>query len=190
MIYLISKNPVTLTWEGNLVTGPILIYHDELKFDGNDNPILGDIDGPGALTCRSQTRPRVFWRNTAGYTIPATDETGGLNDINVIRNGPNDVPSITRLSRGTTTSPADNQFDGLLLCRLNVEGDAADVNANFRYVGLYNRLRPGKYHTIQLSKIIRSSVHCRSWCNHNRYCRLCGLGFNISRQLPRVQSSC
>ena len=181
---------MTLTWEGNLVTGPILIYHDELRFDGNVNPMLGDLDGPGALVCRSQTRTGAFWRNTAGNTIPATDEPGGRNDINVIRNGPNDVPSITRLSRGTTTSPTGNLFDGLLLCRVNVEGDVADVNANFRYVGLYNRLRPGKYHTIQLSKIIRSYVHCRSWCNHNRYCGYCGHEFNISGQPPRVQSSC
>ena len=151
---------MTLTWEGNLVTGPILIYHDELRLDGNDNPMLGDLDGPGTLVCRSQTREGAFWRNTAGNTIPATDEPGGLNDINVIRNGPNDVPSITRLSRGTTTSPTDNLFDGLLLCRVNmVMGDAPDVIANFRYVGLYNRLRPGKYYTIRLSKIIRSYVH-------------------------------
>ena len=179
---------MTLTWEGNLVTGPILIYHDELRFDGNDNPMLGDLDGPGALTCRSQTRPRIFWRNTAGETIPDTDEPGGLNDINVIRNGPTDVPSITRLSRGTTTSPTGNLFDGLLLCRVYVESDVHDVLANFRYVGLYNRLRSGKCHTIKLSKIIRSSVHCRSRCNHNRYCRHCGLGseFNISRQPPKV----
>ena len=160
---------VTLTWGGNLVTGPILIYHDELRHDGNDNPMLGDdLDSPGALTCRSHTRPRVFWRNTAGNTIPATDEPGGLNDINVIQNGLTDVPSIARLSRGTTTSPTGNLFDGLLLCRLNVMGDVQDVIANFRYVGLYNRLRPGKCHTIQLSKIIRSYVHCRSWCNHRK----------------------
>ena len=90
---------MTLTWEGNLVTGPILIYHDELRLDGNDNPMLGDLDGPGALVCRSQTRPRVFWRNTEGNSFPDTD-SGGLNDINQIRNGPTDVPSITRLSRG------------------------------------------------------------------------------------------
>ena len=179
---------MTLTWEGNLVTGPILIYHDELRLDGNNNPMLGDLDGPGALSCRSQTRPRVFWRNTEGNSFPDTD-SGGLNDINQIRNGPTDVPSITRLSRGTATSPTGNQFDGLLFCRVNVVGDVHDVLANFRYVGLYNRQRSGMCHTIQLSKNIRSSVHCRSRCNHNRYCRHCGLGFNIYRQPPRVQSS-
>ena len=159
---------MTLTWEGNLVTGPILIYHDELRLDGNDNPMLGDVDGQGALVCRSQTRPRVFWRNTAGADFPDTETSGGRNDINQIRSGPNDVPSISRLSRGTTTSPTDNLFDGLLLCRLNTEGDVHDVLANFRYVGLYNRQRSGKYQTIQLSKLIRRYVHCRSWCNHNR----------------------
>ena len=154
--HIFFQIPVTVTWNGTLVTGPILIYHDELRLDGNNNPMLGDLDGPGALVCRSETR-EAFWRNTEGNTIPATDQPGGLNDINVIRNGPTEVPSITRLSRGTTTSPADNQFDGLLLCRVNaVLGDVPDVIANFRYVGLYNRQRSGKYQTIQLSKIIRS----------------------------------
>ena len=181
---------MTLTWNGTLVTGPILIYHDELRLDGNNNPMLGDLDGPGALVCRSQTREGAFWRNTAGETIPATDELGGLNGINVIRNDPTEVPSITRLSRGTATSPTGNLFDGLLLCRLNAVGDVADVIANFRYVGLYNRLRSGMCHTIQLNKIIRSYVHCRSWCNHNRQCGYCGHEFNISGKPPRVSSSC
>ena len=188
-IYLFQI-PVTVTWNGTLVTGPILIYHDELRLDGNNNPMLGDLDGPGALVCRSQTQEGAFWRNTAGETIPATDEPGGLpNDINVIRNGPTDVPSFSRLSRGTTTSPAGNLFDGLLLCRV-FHFNVPDVIANYRYVGLYNRQRSGKCHTIQLSKIIRSYVHCRSWCNHNRQCGYCGHEFNISRQPPRVSSSC
>ena len=148
---------MTLTWNGTLVTGPILIYHDELRFDGNDNLMLGDLDGQGALVCRSQIRTGAFWRNTAGKTIPATDQPDGRNDINVIRNDPDDVPSITRLSRGTTTSPTDNLFDGLLLCRV-FDSDVPDVIANFRYVGLYNRQRSGKYQTIQLSKIMLCSL--------------------------------
>ena len=140
-LYLLFKNLVTVTWNGTLVNGPILIYHDELRLDGNSNPMLGDLDGPGALVCRSQTRPLAQWRDTSGDSFPDTD-SGGHSDINQIRSGPNDVPSFSRLSRGTITSPTDN-FDGLLVCRVNNVNDAQDVIANFRYVGFYNRDIPG-----------------------------------------------
>ena len=134
---------VTVTWNGTLVTGPILIYHDEVRLDGNDNPMLGDVDGPGALVCRSQTRPRVGWRMTNGGFFEDTDQ-GRLDNINQIRNGIEDVPSFARLSRGTTNPPEN--FDGLVLCRVDTRGDSADVIANFIFIGFYNRA-PGKYQT-------------------------------------------
>ena len=126
---------MTVTWEGNLVTGPILIYHDELRLDGNDNPMLGDLDGPGALVCRSQTRPLAQWRNTDRALV---QETGG--DINQIRTDEQTTPSFARLSRGTTNTPED--FDGLVICRVNSMGDPLDVLANFNYIGFYNRQLP------------------------------------------------
>ena len=134
---------VTVTWNGTLVTGPILIYHDELRVDGNDNPMLGDVDGPGALVCRSQTRPQALWRSPGRFTV---QETGG--DINQIQTGT--TPSFARLSRGTTTSPED--FDGLLICRVNTEGDAPDVAANLNFIGFYNRQLQGIISNIGLEE--------------------------------------
>ena len=134
---------MTVTWKGALVTGPILIYHDEVRLDGNDNPMLGDLDGPGALVCRSQTRPRVNWRDARGQLFGDTD-SGHLEDINQIRNGVEDVPSFSRLSRGITTSPTTDNFDGILICRVDSRSDALDTIANFNFVGLYNRDTPGK----------------------------------------------
>ena len=127
---------VTVTWNGTLVTGPILIYHDEVRLDGNDNPMLGDVDGPGALVCRSQTRPLAHWRNTDRAIV---QETGG--DINQIQTDEQATPSFARLSRGTTNTPEN--FDGLLTCRVNTMGDGADTFYNLNYIGFYNRL-PGK----------------------------------------------
>ena len=121
-----------MTWNGTLVTGPILIYHDEVRFDGNANPMLGDLDGPGALVCRSQTRPRAEWRMTSG---PLVQESGG--DINQIRSGALDVPHFAQLSRGTTNQTTN--FDGLLVCRVNTMMDPQDVIANFNFIGFYNR---------------------------------------------------
>ena len=134
MIYLIYllQNPVTVTWEGNLVTGPILIYHDEVRLDGNDNPMLGDLDGPGGLVCRSQTRPLTGWRNAVGGVVQDTGD-----NINQIRTDAQAVPSFSRLSRGTTNTP--NNFDGLVICRVDTRNDPLDVLANFNYIGFYNR---------------------------------------------------
>ena len=134
---------MTVTWNGTLVTGPILIYHDEVRFDGNDNPMLGDLDGPGALVCRSQTRPRAHWRRASGAFFNNTDQEH-LADINQIQNGRLDVPSFARLSRGTNTSSTDN-YDGLILCRADARGDPPDVlAANYIFIGFYNRA-PGNY---------------------------------------------
>ena len=127
---------MTVTWNGTLVTGPILIYHDELRMDGNNNPMFGDVDGPGALVCRSQTRPLVNWRNTDRALV---QETGG--DINQIRTDELTTPSFARLSRGTTNTPEN--FDGLLICRVDTRSDPADVIANFNYIGFYNRQLQG-----------------------------------------------
>ena len=135
-----------MTWNGTLVTGPILIYHDELRLDGNDNPMLGDVNGPGALVCRSESRPLAQWRMTTGMMV---QDTGG--DINQIQTDTQATPSFSRLSRGTTNSPPEN-FDGLLICRVNTLSDPRDVFANFSYIGFYNRQLPGIVSNINLEE--------------------------------------
>ena len=132
---------MTVTWNGTLVTRPILIYHDEL----NDNPMLGDVDGPGALVCRSQTRPITQWRMTTGTLV---QETGG--DFNQIRTAAETFPSFSLLSRGTTSTPEN--FDGLLICRVDTRGDGPNVFANFNYIGFYNRQLQGIISNISLEE--------------------------------------
>ena len=72
-----------------------------------------------------------------------TDQ-GRLDNINQIRNGVEHVPNIARLSRGTTNPPEN--FDGLVLCRVDTRGDPLDVIANLNFIGFYNRVS-GKYKT-------------------------------------------
>ena len=151
---------MTVTWNGTLVTGPILIYHDELRLDGNDNPMLGDVDGPGALVCRSQTRPQALWRSPARFEV---QETGG--DINQIQTGT--TPSFARLSRGTTNSPPQD-FDGLLICRVNTINDGPDVAANYNFIGFYNRQLQGIIWFRGALTWLHGYCHCRSWCNHRK----------------------
>ena len=51
---------VFATWNGTRITGPVLIYHDEIIVDPTRS--LGVLTAPGALVCTSQSRPRTAWR--------------------------------------------------------------------------------------------------------------------------------
>ena len=130
---------VSVTWNGAILTGPTLIYHDELILDGtNPTPFdIGNVDRPGALVCRSETRVRAAWRATNGSFF--SDTTSHSGTIRQIRTDIATVPSLSRLSRGTTDVETDPDFNGLFTCRVNVDGDLADVLANFVHVGIYAR---------------------------------------------------
>ena len=105
-----------MTWNGTTLTGPTLIYHDELILDGtNPQPLLvGDVDRSGALVCRSETRPRAGWRDTGGGFFQ--DTTSRTATIQQIRNDAAAVPNLSRLSRGTTDVETNPAFNGLFIC--------------------------------------------------------------------------
>ena len=53
---------VNVTWNGTNITGPVLIYHDEIIVDPGPTYSIGDITVPGALVCTSETTFRASWR--------------------------------------------------------------------------------------------------------------------------------
>jgi hypothetical protein len=54
---------VTVIWNGTVVTGPVLIYQDEITEYPGAIPSLSSLDDPGSHTlfCRSATSARVAW---------------------------------------------------------------------------------------------------------------------------------
>ena len=132
---------MSLTWEGDPVTGPILIYQDELIFDDRtlDDPAndgagfsVGDVTRQGALVCRSDTpNTRVGWRATTAAFF--ADVTSRQREINHIRNGATATPSLSRLSRGAAGGSTAVSFIGLLICQVETPLD----NTDLIFVGLY-----------------------------------------------------
>ena len=130
---------VSVTWNGTTLTGPTLIYLDEILVDGTDtqNLTIGDPNRPGALVCRSETRPQAEWRDALGDAFqPIPFYTG---DIQQIRNSEN-IPNLSRLSRRTEI--IESFLNGLFTCRVNVVNDLEDTLANFVHVGIYIRGNP------------------------------------------------
>lgn len=135
-----------VTSNGRTLTGPTLIYHDEITIiTAMDAQIsIGDINSQGALICRSETRPRVSWHFTDGDFVE--DANSNVSDVlQQVRNGAEDVPSLARLSR---SSAADlsvmglEKFNGLFICRVNMDDDLDDTLDNFVHVGIYAREDP------------------------------------------------
>ena len=147
MQLMLLLHAVSVTWNGTTLTGPTLIYHDELILDGmNPQPLdIGDPNRPGALVCRSETRPRAAWRRTNGEFF--MDTTSRVRHIQQIRTNSTAVPSLSRLSRGSTAVDLNPNFNGLFTCRVQVVGnDTEDTLANFVHVGVYARGNPQGSH--------------------------------------------
>ena len=134
---------VTATWNGTKITGPVLIYHDEIAVDPGPTYSFGDIAAPGALVCTSETRPRAGWRRADHeFFRDVTDAVISMINLNQIRTGPLAVPSHTRLSRANEfVDPSAANQNGLWCCRVNSLGDDDNDNvvANFVFVGVYRR---------------------------------------------------
>ena len=56
---LLVCTDVSVTWNGTTVTGPVLIYHDEILVDPGPSYSIGDTDRPGTLVCRSDSRDKL-----------------------------------------------------------------------------------------------------------------------------------
>ena len=133
---------MSVTWNGTTVTGPVLIYTDEIILDSRKTTEIGNPNRPGALICRSQERNRVSWHFTDGTfvnTAPTSNTT--FKQIRAVRGRL--TPRISRLSLKILR--ADPGFNGIWHCRLNATGirDNHPINpATFESqinVGIYSR---------------------------------------------------
>jgi hypothetical protein len=139
---------VSVTWEGTRVTGPILIYHDEIKVDpGPAYEIGDDINTDGALVCTSETGPRVSWRKSNLMFVNDVYPLGAnITQLNQIRTPFSSVPNVARLSRdneAVTPSAADQ--NGLWTCWVK--------NTSAANIGIYQR-GMGEYITPEPSYMV------------------------------------
>jgi hypothetical protein len=139
---------VFVTWNGTNVTGPILIYHDEIEVDSGPTYDIGDINADGALVCTSATRPRVSWRNAnhSFFNDVFSSSPGAISTtrLNQIRTPFDDLPNVARLSRASSAvSSSEPNQNGLWACRVNRLGSESNIGgdeqvaANIVFVGIY-----------------------------------------------------
>ena len=107
---------MTVTWQGETVTGPLLIYHSEIQQTVTSS----------SLTCSHPTGP-VAWYLTVRDIRLTTQSSGTV--INVITNGERQA----QIMRGTRNGGDESEFDGLWTCRLNHASGAGAF-----HVGIYD----------------------------------------------------
>ena len=122
---------VSVIWNGTVVTGPILIYHDEITDDLTTVPTIENSNGPGDLVCRSENHEEARWRNPNGHSVP---RSGNYRQVHSAAG----VPSLSRLSTPNQLTGSD--VNGLWICQVaNSDIPDQDILENFNYVGIYNR---------------------------------------------------
>ena len=127
---------VSVVWNGTVVTGPILIYHDEILLDHDTEPTVENSNGPGDLVCRTENREEARWREPSGFNVPTS---GNYQQVKSAAN----VPSLSRLSTPNDGEEPTNDnvvVNGLWICQVvNSDIHDQDILANFNYMGIYNR---------------------------------------------------
>ena len=129
---------VSVIWNGTVVTGPILIYHDEINDNLTTVPTVGNSNNPGDLdlVCRSENHEEARWRHPRGFSVPTS---GNYRQVESAAG----VPSLSRLSTpidGEEPTKEDLVVNGLWICQVvNSDIPDQDILANFNYVGIYNR---------------------------------------------------
>ena len=125
-----------MIWNGTVVTGPILIYHDEITDDLTTVPTVGNSNGPGDLVCRSENHEEARWRHPNGFSVP---RTGNYRQVRSAAG----VPSLSRLSTPIDGEEPTNDnvvLNGLWICQVvSSTIPDEDILANFNYVGIYDR---------------------------------------------------
>ena len=106
---------VTVRWNGTTITGPVLIFQDELVRDDRANVGATPVDG--TLICRSENQAQVGWYFTNGLLLSTVSTT---NNFRQRRTSSSATPSVSRL---TTNRPDEaltsTTANGLWTCRLN-----------------------------------------------------------------------
>ena len=128
-----------MIFNGTTITGPILIYHDEI---GSDTTIPTDenSNGPGDLVCRTASVGRTFWRNPTGANVP-TSTSEDFYNVRTPSSDPQTHPFLAQLSTIDYLDLTDSTISGLWICPLgftrNIEDQ--DLIDSFIYVGIYSR---------------------------------------------------
>ena len=123
---------VSVTWNGTVITEPILIYHDEILLDSMTVPTVENSKDPGDLVCRSGHHEKARWRRSNGATAP---------DYRQVQSPAGSLPSLSRLSTIEDLTSTDPQYNGLWVCVLRNDTviNEQDLIDNFVYVGIYSR---------------------------------------------------
>ena len=119
------------TFNGTAITGPILIYHDEIDSDNTAVPTDENSNGPGDLVCRSASIGRTFWRRPVGGSA-TLDTTANFYQVRS-RTDPDSRPFLARLSTIDALDSTDPEINGLWFCTF---GGSIE---SFIYVGIYSR---------------------------------------------------
>ncbi len=128
-----------VTWNGTTLTGPVLIYSDELPVNRSASTI-GDPNSPGALICTSEDRARVSWHYTKGVTV----RNAILNDTFKAIGTGEGVSQLLLNRQNTEGSNPD--LNGVWHCRLNArEPNLYDGQIN---VGIFSRGEGELYLTV------------------------------------------
>ncbi len=131
MVESLCCSAVSVTWNGTTITGPVLIYRDELPIDPNANTI-GDPNGAGVLICRSEDSASISWHFIDGFIVRGPQFTDTFQAITT-----QGTPSLSQLllnGAGTNELGSAN-LNGLWHCRLNAR-ERVDEEVN---VGIFSR---------------------------------------------------
>ena len=126
-VWFVLHSDCDLEWP--TITGPVLIFQDELVRDDRTNVLATPRDG--AVICRSENQAQVGWHFTSGSFVSSTSIT---NHFRQRRTSSTATPSVSRFTTNrpdeALTSAAAN---GLWSCRLSGGFSTADP------VGIYAR---------------------------------------------------
>ena len=121
---------MTVTWNGTLITGPVLIYQDEILV----NPFASlsiSSSLPNSLVCMSG-QMRVFWHLPNSDLVNITISLIPSGDFKQYRSAAGNVSGLSSNRAGIIRTDAGT--NGLWTCRLNGEARGAVP------VGIYVRV--------------------------------------------------
>ena len=125
-----------MTWNGTTITGPMLIYQDEIISD-NRAVLATPLDG--TLICGHETQAQVGWHFANGQALSTRLDF----NFRQRRTGTTATPSVSRLTTNQPDQPLENVIaNGLWTCRLDGDAfSAIPVGVYIRGGGNYSRLQ-------------------------------------------------